>query len=68
MDWTKEETKELDLWARKQLITGRALHPKSNKMKVYIKRRHGGRGLIGEEECCTAELRIIDFYLVNSEE
>ena len=37
-------------------------------MRIYIKRRYGGRGLISVEECCAAELRRIDFYLVNSEE
>ena len=37
-------------------------------MRIYIKRRYGGRGLISIEECCAAELRSIDFYLVNSEE
>ena len=68
LDWTKEETKELDRWTRKQLIAGRALHPKSNVMRIYIKRRYGGRGLISVEECCAAELRSIDFYLVNNEE
>ena len=68
MDWTKEETKELDRWTRKQLIAGRALHSQSNMMRIYIKRRYGGRGLISVEECCTTELRSIDFYLVNSEE
>ena len=39
LDWTKEETKELDLWTRKQLIAGRDLHPNSKVMKIYIKRR-----------------------------
>ena len=68
LDWTKEETKELDRWTRKQLIAGRALHSQSNMMRIYIKRRYGGRGLISVEECCAAELRSIDFYLVNSEE
>ena len=68
LDWRKEETKELDRWTRKQLIAGRALHPKSNVMRIYIKRRFGGRGLISVEECCAAELRSIDFYLANSEE
>ena len=68
LDWTKEETKELDRWTRKQLIAGRALHPKSNVMRIYIKRRYGGRGLNSVEECCAAELRSIDFYLANSEE
>ena len=68
LDWTKEETKELDRWTRKQLIAGRALHSQSNMMRIYIKRRYGGRGLISVEECCSAELRSIYFYLVNSEE
>ena len=37
-------------------------------MRIYIKHRYGGRSLISVEECCVAELRTIDFYLVNSEE
>ena len=63
LDWTKEETKELDYWTRKQLIAGRDLHPKTNVMRIYIKRRYGGRGLISVEECCAAESRSIDFIL-----
>ena len=60
LNWTKEETKELDTLTRKQLIAGRALHPKSNVMKIYTKRRYGGRGLISMEKCRAAELRIIE--------
>ena len=66
MDWTKEEIKELDRSTRKQIIACRVLHPKSNVMRIYVKRRYGGRGLISVEE--SAKLRSIDFYLVNSEE
>ena len=40
LDWTKDETKELENWTRKQLTAGRALHPKSNLMRVYIKRKN----------------------------
>ena len=68
LDWTKEEIKEFDCWTRKQLIGGRYLHPKTNVMRIYIKSRYGGRGLISMEECCAAKLRSIDFYLANSEE
>ena len=68
LEWTKEEIKELDRWTKKKLIAGRALHPKSNVIRIYIKRRYGGQGLISVEECCAAELRSIDFYLANSEE
>ena len=67
LDWTEQETKELDCVTRKQLNTSRLLHPKSNVMKIYIKRRYGGRGLFSVEERCAAELRSVDFYLVNSE-
>ena len=38
----------------------------SNVIRLYIKRSYGGRGLISLEECCAAELRSIDFYLLNS--
>ena len=68
LDCTKEERKELNRWTRKQLIAGRVLHRKSNVMRIYIKRRYGGRGLISLEEYCAAELRSIDFYLMNSKE
>ena len=68
MDWTKKETKELDCWTRKQLIVGRAIHPKSNGMRIYIKCMNGQQGLVSVKECCAAELRSIDFYLLNSEE
>ena len=65
LDWTKGETKERDRWTRKQLIIDRVLRPKSNMMRIFIKRRYGGRRLTSVEECCAAELRIIDFYLSN---
>ena len=64
----KEDTKELDHWSRKQSIAGSDLNPQSNVMRIYIKRRYGGQGLISVEECCAADLRSIDFYLANSEE
>ena len=66
LDWTQEETKKLDRQTKKQLVAGRALHPKSNVMSIQIKIRYGR--LISVKESCAAELRSIDFYLVKSEE
>ena len=37
-------------------------------VRIYIKRRYGGRGLISVKECYATELRSIDFYFANSEE
>ena len=51
LDFTEKETKKLHHWTRTQLIAGRALHPKSNGMRIYIKHRYGVRGLISVEEC-----------------
>ena len=42
LDWMKEEAIERDHWTRKELIAGRALHPKLNVMRICIKRRYGG--------------------------
>ena len=62
LSWTgQKKTKELDRWTRKQLIAGRALHPKLNDVRIYIKRRYGGQGLTSVEECCAADLRSTDF-------
>ena len=64
----KHVQKDLTVGLEKQLIAGRALHPKSNVASIYIRRRSRGRGLISVKECCAAELRSTDFYLANSEE
>ena len=37
-------------------------------MRIYIKHMYGEWALTSVEECYAAELRSIDFYLVNSEE
>ena len=46
LEWVKEETKEFDCWTQKQLLGDRALHPKSNVLGIYIKRKYGGQRLI----------------------
>lgn len=51
-----------------QLTGGRALHPMSNVMRIYIKQKYGGQGLINMEECCVAESWSIDHYLANGDE
>ena len=68
INWPKEEMRELDRSTRKQLVKYGALHPKSNVQRIYMKRKVGGRGLIGVEECVASEIRGMHYYLVNSEE
>ena len=45
-----------------------ALHPKSNAIRLYLKRKNGGRGLISIEECVASEIRNLDEYTANSKE
>ena len=66
--WTQDEMKQLDRDTRKLLVKFGALHPKSNVLRVYIRRKNGGRGLIGIEECVGGELRSVHSYLANSHE
>ena len=68
VNWTQDEMKQLDRDTRQLLIKYGALHKKSNVMRVYIRRKNGGRGLIGIEECVGAELRSVHHYLANSQE
>ena len=45
-----------------------ALHPKSNVIRLYMKRKNGGRGLTSIEECVASEVRNLDEYIANSKE
>ena len=66
--WTQDEMKQLDRETRRLLVKFGALHPKSNILRIYMKREKGGRGLIGIEECVGGELRSVHHYLTNSQE
>ena len=45
-----------------------ALNPKSNVIRLYMKRKNGRRGLIRIEECVASEVRNLDEYIANSKE
>ena len=66
--WTQGEMMQLDRETRKLLVKFGALHPKSNVLRVYMKRKNGGRGLIGVEDCVGGELRNVHHYIKNSHE
>ena len=68
IDWTKEEVRELDRLTRKLMFEHSALHPKSNVISLYMKRRNGGRRLISIEECVASEIRNLGEYIANSKE
>ena len=51
IEWTKQELKELDHRTRKLLTMSGGLHPADCVVRLYVPRKHGGRGLISVEDC-----------------
>ena len=45
-----------------------ALHPKSDIDQLYLKRKHGGRGLISIETCVRSEEKNLGLYVPESNE
>ena len=52
----------------KKLTIYRALHPRANTDRLYIKRDDGGRGLISVEDCVAIESYRLNEYLEGSQE
>ena len=44
------------------------LHPKSDVYRLYLKRKHGGRGLISIEMCLRLEGNNLGMYVCGSNE
>ena len=58
INWRVDELKIMDRTTRKTLTMYGALHPKSDIDRLYLKRKHGGRGLISNETCVRSEENI----------
>ena len=68
LDWTKEESKSIDIKTRNLITMNRSLHPRGNVSRLYLARKEGGRGLTSCEECVSVEVQSLDKYLSESEE
>ena len=66
LDWRKNELQMLDRKTRKTMTIYGALHPKSDVDRLYLKRKYGGRGLIGCESCVRAEENNLGWYVKHS--
>ena len=51
INWKIDELNKMDRTRRKTLTMYGTLHPKSDIDRVYLKRKHGGRGLISIKMC-----------------
>ena len=68
VSWRKSEVQAIDRKTRKLFTIYRALYPKSDVDKLYIRRKEGGRGLISIEDCFELAIRGLEVYVHESEE
>ena len=68
INWKVDELKKMDRTTRKTLTMYGALHPKSDIDRLYLKRKHGGRGLISIEMCVRSEENNLGLYMRGSNE
>ena len=55
VNWKVDELKKMGRTMRKTLTMYGALHPKSDIDRLYLKRKHGVKGLISIETCARLE-------------
>jgi hypothetical protein len=68
LDWSALDLKDMDIKTRKLLTLNGAFNMRSNKDRLYMKRKVGGRGLISMEECVRAEEAGLRDYVMDSGE
>ena len=68
IEWTKEDTRQMDRKTRKLFTMHRSMHPQSDVDWLYWKRNEGGRGLQSIEEVVEIERASLGFYLHQADE
>lgn len=68
LDWSDRELKEMDVKTRKRLTMFGTFHKKGSVPRLYMKRKHGGRGLISVVDCVRAEELGLFAYVKESRE
>jgi hypothetical protein len=68
LEWTKEELREMDVRTRKVLTMNGGFHRQGSVLRLYMKRKEGGRGLISVEECVRLEEKGLYEYVKASDE
>ena len=68
INWKVDELKKMDRTTRKTLTMYGTLHPKSDVERLYLKQKHGKRGLISIETCVRSEENNLGLYVRGSNE
>ena len=68
INWKVDELKKMERMTRKTLTMYEALHPKIDIDRLYLKRKHGGRGLFSIEMCVRLRDNNLGLYVRGSNE
>ena len=68
INWKVDELKKMERMTRKTLTMYEALHPKIDIDRLYLKRKHGGRGLFSIEMCVRLKDNNLGLYVRGSNE
>ena len=68
INWKVDELEKMDRKTKKTLTIYGALHSKSDINRLYLNRKHGGRGLISIELCVRLEENNLGLYVCGSNE
>ena len=68
VEWRDKELENIDIKTRKILTMTGAFHMRSSVLRLYLKRKEGGRGLISVAECVKGEVLGLCDYVRESEE
>lgn len=68
IEWKDSEIEQLDRKTRKLLTMYRMFHPRSDVDRLYVQRKHGGRGLIQLESSFKTAIVGLDCYLALKDE
>ena len=68
INWKVDELEKMDRTTRKTLTMYGVLHQKIDIDRLYLNRRHGGRGLISIEMCVRLEENNLGLYVCRSNE
>ena len=68
INWIVDVLKKMDRTTRKTLTMYGAFHSKSDIDRLYLKRKHGGRGLISIELCVRLQENNLGLYVRGSNE
>jgi len=68
INWRKDELEAMDRKSRKMMTTYNSLHSRADVDHLYIRRKHGRRGLISLQESVYMEEQSLNRYIDVSEE